>query len=112
MSREVSEAKNGNRLHVVDGGRQIPPLPYDAPLLSMEDCAAYMRTTVGAIRKEIEAGTGPLAETLRANLVALSERRRFIRARPFREWLGKLASWDVKVNDTIPDENAPGRKVK
>lgn len=68
----------------------IPPLPPDAPLLSIDDVALYLRTTRAAVRKMIEGRADyhdPIGERLRGWVVRLSPHRRYIRRGPFMAWL-------------------------
>ena len=70
---------------------KLPPLPPDAPLLSIEDAAAYLRTTPAAVRKMLDGrpeGGDQLAQIVRTCMVKLSPRRRYIRREPFLRALG------------------------
>lgn len=74
-----------------------PPLPPDAPLLSIEDVAQYLRTTATAVRKMLDGrpdGEDRIGELLRSWTVKLSPRRRFVRRDPFLRWLrqGEVAT--------------------
>ncbi len=71
------------------------PLPEDGPLLSFEDVAAYLRRTVGAVRKMVDGrsdGDDKVGKKLRQWVVSLSPHRRYILADPFRRWLAEKAS--------------------
>lgn len=66
----------------------IPSLPADAPLLSLEEAAAYLRIPVGGVRKVLEGlDDGDLSVKLRSLLVVLSPRRRYIKRAEFMAWL-------------------------
>ena len=79
--------------------RLPPPLPPDAPLLSFEDAARYLRMTPAAFRTIIHGRTDgyddELGSRLRAWVVILSSHRRFIRRQPFMKWLRGLAGEDA-----------------
>jgi hypothetical protein len=90
---------NLRSLALEKGGKdRPPPLPGDAPLLSIEDAAAYLRTTPGAVRRLLDgradgsAEEHAISDRLRAWLVALSPRRRFICREPFLSWLRENSS--------------------
>jgi len=73
-------------------GRAPIPLPLDAPLLSFEDVAAYLRVTPVAVRRMIDGRMGSttpdeIGAQLRKWVVRLSPHRRFIRRKPFLDWL-------------------------
>jgi hypothetical protein len=72
-------------------GGTTPLLPVDAPLLSIEDAATYLRSTPAAIRKLLDgradSDDGELGAILRRCLVKLSAHRRFIARKPFVAWL-------------------------
>ena len=77
--------------------------PLDAPLLSIEDGAHYLRITPLALRKILagradgaDAGLGAI---LRPMMFRLSPRRAYLKRTPFMEWLRKLAGEDVKPPD-------------
>ena len=68
-----------------------PPLPADAPLLSLLDVGAYLRRSVGAVRKILDRRSdgddGDLREVLQRNVVKLSKRRTYIAREPFLAYL-------------------------
>jgi hypothetical protein len=84
----------GAKLRLSEGGR-IAPLPVGAPLMGLPDAAGYLRLSMPALRKLIEGrpdgSDGDLGDRLRSWLVALSPRRRYIKARPFMSWLRDIA---------------------
>ena len=68
----------------------VPPLPPDAPLLSIEDAAAYLRRPVDAVRRMIDGrsdGDDGIGQELRGMVVRLSARRRYLRKPDFFRWL-------------------------
>lgn len=75
-----------------------PPLPSDAPLLTFADVAAYLRLTPAAVKRLLDGrrdgsdADHDLGNLLRSWLVALSERRRYIRREPFLTWLREKSS--------------------
>lgn len=84
-----------------------PPLPGDAPLLSLDDAAAYLRVTPAALRKTIEGradgSDGELGDRLRKWLVVLTPRRRYIRRAPLLAWLREKAGEPgLRLADPIP----------
>ncbi len=74
-----------------DGPNKQAQIPEDAPLLNFEDVAAYLRLTPGAVRRLVDGrrdgSDGELGDLLRAWLVTLSPRRRYICRDPFLAWL-------------------------
>ena len=71
-----------------------PPLPPDAPLLSLDDVGLYLRLSTAAVRKLIDGraeGDDQLGELLRSWLVKLSPHRRYIKRQPFLKWLNERA---------------------
>lgn len=66
-------------------------LPIDAPLLSIEDAATYLRISATAVRKLLDgradSDDGELGVALRRFLVKISARRRYIAKAPFLLWL-------------------------
>ena len=73
------------------GGTTASPLPSDGPLLSLDDVAAYLRTTPAAVRKLLDgrpdSDDGALGAALRRFVVRLSVHRRHIARQPFLAWL-------------------------
>lgn len=76
-------------------GGETTPLPADAPLLSIEDAATYLRCSATAVRKLLDgradSDDGELGAVLRRCVVRLSAHRRFISRKPFVEWLAAQA---------------------
>ncbi len=83
-------------LKLAGGSGNRPPLPGDAPLLSFEDVAAYLRTTPGAVRRLVDGradgSDGELGDLLRSWLVRLSPRRRYVLREGLLSWLRAKSS--------------------
>ena len=70
--------------------------PPDGPLLSIEEAAAYLRLSPGAVAKMLggraDGDDGELGRVLRDCLVCLSPRRRYIAKQSFLAWLNAAAN--------------------
>jgi len=78
-----------------------PPLPGDAPLLSFGDVAGYLRLTPAAVRRMIDGRIGTstpdeIGTQLRQWVVRLSPHRRYVRRKPFIEWLNRSFETGLK----------------
>ena len=86
------------------------PLPQDAPLLAIEDVAAYLRLTPAAVRRMIDGRSDAddeVGKVLRAMVVRLSPRRRYIRKAEFFKWLCERAGVEVNsANELFGGKNA------
>ena len=92
--------------------KRRPPLPGDAPLLSIEDVAVYLRTTPPAVRKMLDGradSNDELGARLRPWLVKLSPHRRYIMREPFLAWLRQQAGCEV-VEDGNVSRFSPSNK--
>ena len=78
---------------------KVGELPEDAPYLSFEDAARYLRMTPAAFRTVIHGRSDgydqKLGDRLREWLVTLSSHRRFIKRQPFMKWLDELGDKEV-----------------
>lgn len=81
------------------GRNPIPPLPPDAVYLSIEDVAAYLRTSKVAIRKALDGRPDRredrLGDLLRQWIVQPTPHRRFILREPFMRWYRSHAGQDA-----------------
>ncbi len=81
-------------------GRRTGPLPQDAPLLSFDDAASYLRVTPAAVRRMVDGRMGSttpdeIGARLRGWVVRLSPHRRYIRKKPFLDWLSSSGTTAV-----------------
>lgn len=75
--------------------RNAVPLPPDAPLISFEEAAAYLRLSPVALRKIVdgraEAKNDEFGTLVRGWVVRISPRRRYIHRNRFLGWLNDKA---------------------
>ena len=79
------------------------PLPADAPLLSLEDVAAFLRTTRAAVVRMVDGRMGDgkpdaIGAELRRWVVWLSPKRRLIRKKPFLDWLSSISEKPEQIS--------------
>lgn len=85
---------------VVRRGLDVPPLPADAALLSIDDVGGYLRRSREAVRKLLDARreTDEIGKLLRGWVVQMTDHRRYILREPFMDWYRSLIANKGKRN--------------